>query len=86
MMSGNQCARRRFSSGDGEMVGVQPFLDHGRLLVKDHPRHDHGPDIGGDEIEIAVIAQRQTGQPRQHLLPVGMRLPRDPNESKFEKA
>jgi hypothetical protein len=73
-------------SRGSQMLGFQPFIRHRRLLVEDHPRHDHRADIGRDEIEISVVAQRQVAEAGGELPRIGMRPPRDPDEGQLEES
>jgi len=35
----------------------QFLVDHGALLVEDHPWHDHGTDVGRDQQQVGAVPQ-----------------------------
>lgn len=65
---------------------MQAFVGDGGLLVKDHPRHDHRTDIGGNQHHVVGVAERSLCQPGQHGLQMGMADPGDSEEDQLKGA
>src|SRR5262249_46597149 len=62
------------------------FIQHGRLLVEDHPRHDHGAQVGRDQIEIPAVVQRGLADLGHHLSRVRAGGGGHQHEGEFEQA
>ena len=64
----------------------QPLIGDRGLLVEDHPRHDHGADIGRRQIEIVLVGIGNVeADPASNACRVRMRRPGDEEERQLEQ-
>ena len=83
---GQHRADRGIDARRVEMFGLELLIGHRGLLVEHHPRHDHRADVGGDEIEIFLVGERDAHRLRGELREVRVRRPGHPEEGQFEQA
>ncbi len=82
---GDDSADGGVPAGGRQMLGTQLLIGHRRLLVEDHPRHDHRADIGGDEIHVVLVGEGNSHRLGGHGRQVRMGDPGDAEEGEFEQ-
>ncbi|OIQ84410.1 hypothetical protein GALL_337530 [mine drainage metagenome] len=75
----------RGAQGCGDVLLAMTFVDHGLLLVDDHPRHDHGPDVGGQQHQELAGRLHGARQPADHGMGLRVCQQRGWDEQQLER-
>ena len=82
----HHCADRGIPARRLEVLGPETFVGHCGLMIENHPRHDHRPDVRRDEVEITFVGDRDANGLSREAGQIRMGRPRHPEEGEFKQA
>ena len=82
----HQRSHRGVPACHAQLPRTQSLIHHRRLLVEDHPRHDHGAYVRGRQIAVMRVGERDRRHLPEHLVQIRRCLERNGDKHQLEEA